>query len=31
LKPEAIKIGIPLVLGYEKGKSGKNYLSFRPA
>ncbi|MFX1485062.1 MAG: Zn-ribbon domain-containing OB-fold protein [Promethearchaeota archaeon] len=30
LKPEEIKIGIPLKIDYEKGKSGKTYLAFRP-
>jgi len=30
-KPQAIKIGTPLKLDYEKGKSGKTYLAFRPA
>jgi len=30
-KPEAIKVGTPLKLDYEKGKSGKTYLAFRPA
>jgi uncharacterized OB-fold protein len=31
LKPEEVKLGIPLKLDYEKGKSGKTYLAFRPA
>jgi uncharacterized OB-fold protein len=30
LKPEEIKLGSQLTLDYEKGKSGKNYLAFRP-
>ncbi|MFW9793906.1 MAG: Zn-ribbon domain-containing OB-fold protein [Candidatus Thorarchaeota archaeon] len=30
LKPEEVKLGIPLTLDYEKGKSGKTYLAFRP-
>jgi uncharacterized OB-fold protein len=30
LKPEEVKLGIPLKLDYEKGKSGKTYLAFRP-
>ncbi len=30
-KPESIKVGTPLKLDYEKGKSGKTYLAFRPA
>jgi uncharacterized OB-fold protein len=30
-KPESIKVGAPLKLDYEKGKSGKTYLAFRPA
>lgn len=31
LKPEEVKLGTPLVLDYEKGKSGKTYLAFKPA
>jgi uncharacterized OB-fold protein len=31
LKPEEVKLGIPLKLDYETGKSGKTYLAFRPA
>lgn len=31
LKPQEIKLGTPLHLDYEKGKSGKIYLAFRPA
>ncbi len=31
LKPEEVKLGIPLKLDYEKGKSGKTYLAFKPA
>jgi uncharacterized OB-fold protein len=31
LKPQNVKVGMPLVLTYEKGKSGKTYLAFRPA
>ena len=31
LKPEDVKLGIPVVLDYEKGKSGKTYLAFKPA
>jgi len=31
LKPEEVKLGIPLILDYEKGKSGKTYLAFKPA
>ncbi|TFG30652.1 nucleic acid-binding protein [Candidatus Thorarchaeota archaeon] len=31
LKPEEVKLGIDLKLDYEKGKSGKTYLAFRPA
>ena len=30
LKPETIKLGINLKLDYEKGKSGKTYMAFRP-
>ncbi|TFG33992.1 nucleic acid-binding protein [Candidatus Thorarchaeota archaeon] len=30
LKPEEVNIGIDLKLDYEKGKSGKTYLAFRP-
>lgn len=30
-KPESIKVGTPLKLDYEKGKSGKTYVAFRPA
>ena len=29
LKPEDVKLGIPLKLDYEKGKSGKTYLAFK--
>lgn len=29
LKPEEVKLGTPLVLTYEKGKSGKTYLAFK--
>jgi len=31
LKPEEVKLGTPLVLDYEKGKTGKTYLAFKPA
>ncbi|MFW9769768.1 MAG: Zn-ribbon domain-containing OB-fold protein [Candidatus Thorarchaeota archaeon] len=31
LKPKEVKLGIPLKLDYEKGKSGKTYLAFKPA
>ncbi|MHA1769235.1 MAG: Zn-ribbon domain-containing OB-fold protein [Candidatus Thorarchaeota archaeon] len=31
LKPEEVKLGIPLTLTYEKGQSGKTYLAFKPA
>lgn len=31
LKPDEVKLGANLILGYETGKSGKTYLSFRPA
>ena len=31
LKPEEIVLGIPVILDYEKGKSGKTYLAFKPA
>jgi uncharacterized OB-fold protein len=31
LKPEEIALGIPLILDYEKGRSGKNYLAFKQA
>ncbi len=31
IKPEKVKLGIPLKLDYEKGKSGHTYLAFRPA
>ncbi len=31
LNPSAVELGIELKLDYEKGKSGKNYLAFRPA
>ena len=31
LKPEEVTLGIPVILDYEKGKSGKNYLAFKPA
>jgi uncharacterized OB-fold protein len=30
LKPDDIKLGISLKLDYEKGKTGKNYLAFKP-
>ena len=30
LKPEDIKLGTPLILDYEKGKTGKTYLAFKP-
>jgi hypothetical protein len=30
LKPEEIALGVSLTLDYEKGKSGKNYLAFKP-
>ncbi|MBN2229267.1 MAG: Zn-ribbon domain-containing OB-fold protein [Candidatus Thorarchaeota archaeon] len=30
LKPEDVKIGIDVKLDYEMGKSGRNYLAFRP-
>ena len=31
LKPEEIALGVSLILDYEKGKSGKNYLAFKPS
>jgi uncharacterized OB-fold protein len=31
LKPEEVKLGIPLKLDYEKGASGKTYIAFKPA
>ncbi|NHI89299.1 MAG: hypothetical protein EAX87_07235 [Candidatus Thorarchaeota archaeon] len=31
LKPEEVTLGIPVILDYEKGKSGKTYLAFKPA
>jgi uncharacterized OB-fold protein len=31
LKPQDLKIGLPLVMDYEKGKSGKVYLAFKAA
>lgn len=31
LKPEEVKLGIPLMLSYETGTSGKKYLAFKPA
>ncbi len=31
LRPTDIKVGTPLQLTYEKGKTGKTYLAFRPA
>ena len=31
LKPEEISLGIAVELDYEKGKSGKTYLAFKPA
>ncbi|MFW9809265.1 MAG: Zn-ribbon domain-containing OB-fold protein [Candidatus Thorarchaeota archaeon] len=31
LKPQEVKLGIPLKIDYEKGKSGRTYLAFRPA
>ncbi|MHA2026755.1 MAG: Zn-ribbon domain-containing OB-fold protein [Candidatus Thorarchaeota archaeon] len=31
LKPEEVKLGTPLKLDYEKSKSGKTYLAFKPA
>jgi hypothetical protein len=30
LKPEEVKLGIPLQLTYDKGMSGKAYLAFKP-
>lgn len=30
LKPEEVKLGTPLILDYEKSKSGKTLLAFRP-
>ena len=30
-KPEDVKLGIPLIIDYEKGKSGHTYLAFKPA
>ena len=30
LKPEDVKLGIPLKLDYEKGASGSTYLAFKP-
>jgi uncharacterized OB-fold protein len=31
LKPQEVKLGIPLKIDYEKGESGRTYLAFRPA
>lgn len=31
LKPEEVTLGIPVILDYEKGKSGKTYLTFKQA
>lgn len=31
LKPEEVTLGIPVILDYEKGKSGRTYLAFKPA
>jgi uncharacterized OB-fold protein len=31
LKPEEVTLGVPVTLDYEKGKSGKTYLAFKPA
>jgi hypothetical protein len=31
MAPENVKLGTSLVLDYEDGKSGKTYLSFKPA
>ena len=31
LKPEEVTLGVPVTLDYEKGKSGRNYLAFKPA
>ncbi|MFW9980555.1 MAG: Zn-ribbon domain-containing OB-fold protein [Candidatus Thorarchaeota archaeon] len=31
LKPKEVDLGIPLKLDYEKGKSGRTYLAFKPA
>ncbi|MFW9833717.1 MAG: Zn-ribbon domain-containing OB-fold protein [Candidatus Thorarchaeota archaeon] len=31
LKPEEVSLGIPVKIDFEKGKSGKTYLAFRPA
>lgn len=30
LKPEEVKLGIPLSLAYEMGTNGRKYLAFRP-
>jgi uncharacterized OB-fold protein len=30
LKPEEVKLGIPLQIAYKKGVSGKAYLAFKP-
>ncbi len=30
-EPEKVKLGIPVKLGYETGKSGKTYIGFSPA
>ncbi len=30
-KPEEITLGVPVVIDYEHGESGKVYLAFRPA
>ncbi len=31
LKPEEIALGVPVILDYEDGKSGRKYLAFKPA
>ncbi|MFX1579585.1 MAG: Zn-ribbon domain-containing OB-fold protein, partial [Promethearchaeota archaeon] len=30
LKPEEVSLGIPVKIDFEKGKSGRTYLAFRP-
>ncbi len=30
-RPAEVKIGMPMVLDYDTGKSGRTYLAFRPA
>jgi len=31
LTPEEIALGVPVILDYEEGKSGRKYLAFKPA